>query len=169
MPFRSDFGLTRRGFLQSVAALTAAGGVLTTLAPLSRAQTQSSRGELRIAVASFPNSMDALKETNVLRFGVGETLMRLTPTYELQPWLADHVDNIDPVTWHIALRPNARFHDGSPVTATDVVNAFQTNYQVYPDGNALISKNSQFTALDDLLRTGSTGTNVGDVQAALVP
>ena len=87
MPFRSDFGLTRRAFLQNAAALTAAGSVLTTLTPLVRAQAQASRGELRIAVASFPNSMDALKETNVLRFGVGETLMRLSPTYELQPWL----------------------------------------------------------------------------------
>jgi peptide/nickel transport system substrate-binding protein len=92
--------------------------------------------------------MDALKETNVLRFGVGETLMRLTPTYQLAPWLADHVTNIDPLTWQIALRPNARFHDGSPVTSADVVKAFQRNYEAYPDGDKLISKNSQFTAPD---------------------
>ena len=143
--------LTRRTLLRS-AALTTAGGVLlqyAATAPIVAAKAQASRGELRIAVASFPNSLDALKETNVLRFGVGETLMRLTPSYSLQPWLADHVENVDPLTWHIVLRPNARFHDGSPVTAADVVESFRRNYIAYPGGDALISKNSQFTALDE--------------------
>src|SRR5438045_941711 len=91
--------LTRRRLLQSAAA-TAAGGVLIRGAtPVAAASVRgdvrraAASGELRIAVASFPNTLDALKETNVLRFGVGETLMRLTPTYELQPWLAERVDN----------------------------------------------------------------------------
>lgn len=56
------------------------------------------------------NSMDALKDTNVLRFGV----------------------------------------DGSPVSASDVVAAFAANYVAYPDGDKLISKDSQFTAVDPL-------------------
>ncbi len=88
--------LTRRALLYRT-VLGAAGGVLAACAALpaaaadlsvARAQTASPNGELRIAVASFPNTLDALKETNVLRFGVGETLMRLSPTFELQPWLA---------------------------------------------------------------------------------
>src|SRR5438876_1395471 len=127
--------LTRRALLYRT-VLGAAGGVLAACSayPVAaadlayvRAQT-APNGELKIAVASFPNTLDALKETNVLRFGVGETLMRLTPTYELQPWLADHVSNVDPLTWRIFLRPNALFHDGSPVTAADVVDAFRRNY-----------------------------------------
>ena len=93
--------------------------------------------------------MDALVETNVLRFGVGETLMRLTPSYELAPWLAESVVNIDPLTWRVMLRSNAKFHDGSPVTAGDVVEAFRRNYVAYPNGDALISKTAQITALDD--------------------
>jgi peptide/nickel transport system substrate-binding protein len=147
--------LTRRALLQRTTFGVLSGALLATTvrpgfaaAAVRRAQTTSPTGELRIAVASFPNSMDALKETNVLRFGVGETLMRLTPTYGLEPWLADHIQNVDPLTWHVVLRPNALFHDGSPVTADDVVAAFARNYQIYPDGSALISKDSQITALD---------------------
>jgi peptide/nickel transport system substrate-binding protein len=148
--------LTRRALLYRT-AVGAASGLLATsvvrpaFAQLrsASAQTAAPRGELRIAVASFPNTLDALLETNVLRFGVGETLMRLTPTYELQPWLAERVENVDPLTWRISLRPNARFHDGSPVTAADVVEAFRRNYIAYPDGDRLISKNSRITALDD--------------------
>ncbi len=130
--------------LAACAALPAAAADLS----VARAQTASPNGELRIAVASFPNTLDALKETNVLRFGVGETLMRLSPTFELQPWLAQRVDNVDPLTWHIFLRPNATFHDGAPVTAADVVEAFRRNYIAYPDGDRLISMNSRITALD---------------------
>lgn len=142
--------LTRRALLYRT-ALGAAGGVFAAsfLNPARiQAQTASPTGELRIAVASFPNTFDALKETNVLRFGVGETLMRLTPTYELQPWLAERVENVDPLTWQIFLRPNAKFHDGSPVTGADVVEAFRRNFIAYPDGDRLISKNSRITALD---------------------
>lgn len=105
-------------------------------------------GELRIAVASFPNTLDALKETNVLRFGIGETLMRLTPQYELEPWLAERVVNVDPLTWRVTLRSNAKFHDGSPVTAEDVVAAFRRNYDAYPNADGLVSKDTRITAVD---------------------
>ena len=153
----TNLRLTRRALLQR-SGLAAGGGMLalstiarsTALAAPIREQQTASTGELRIVVGSFPNTLDALKETNVLRFGVGETLMRLTPTYGLEPWLADHVTNIDPLTWHIVLRPNAKFHDGSSVTAADVVAAFQRNYIAYPGGDSLISKDSQFTALDPM-------------------
>jgi peptide/nickel transport system substrate-binding protein len=148
--------LTRRALLQRTTSGVVGGALVSLTAwPVSAAAAQrraqaaaAPSGELRIAVASFPNSMDALKETNVLRFGVGETLMRLTPNYGLEPWLADHVENVDPLTWHVFLRPNARFHDGTPVTSAAVIDAFHSNWQTYPDGSALISKDSQITALD---------------------
>src|SRR6266700_7798270 len=41
---------------------------------------------------------------------------------KLQMWLADKIDIApDGVTYTITLKPNAKFHDGSPVTAEDVV------------------------------------------------
>ena len=37
------------------------------------------------------------------------------------PGLAVSWRNIDPLTWEVKLRPNVKFHDGSPFTAEDVV------------------------------------------------
>lgn len=40
----------------------------------------------------------------------------------LELWLADHIDvSADGTTYTAVLKPNAKFHDGSPVTADDVV------------------------------------------------
>ena len=38
--------------------------------------------------------------------------------------LAERWEAKDPNTWHFHLRPDARWHDGSPVTAADVVHSF---------------------------------------------
>src|SRR6266700_7448506 len=41
---------------------------------------------------------------------------------KLEMWLAEKIDIApDGVTYTITLKPNAKFHDGSPVTAEDVV------------------------------------------------
>jgi peptide/nickel transport system substrate-binding protein len=40
------------------------------------------------------------------------------------PRLADHWERIDSLTWRFHLRPGARWHDGRPVTAEDVVFSF---------------------------------------------
>ncbi len=41
-----------------------------------------------------------------------------------QPSLAARWDRVDSLTWRFHLRPDARWHDGQPVTATDVVFSF---------------------------------------------
>ena len=41
---------------------------------------------------------------------------------ELSPWLAEsHTISEDGLTYRFTLKANAKFHDGSPVTAEDVV------------------------------------------------
>jgi peptide/nickel transport system substrate-binding protein len=45
---------------------------------------------------------------------------------KLTPWLAEsHTVTPDGLTWEFKLRSGAKFHDGSPVTADDVVYSFQ--------------------------------------------
>jgi len=45
---------------------------------------------------------------------------------KLEAWLAEsHTVSSDGLTWEFKLRPDSKFHDGSPVTAADVVFSFQ--------------------------------------------
>lgn len=129
--------------------------------------TAQPTGELRIVVASYPNTLDALKETNVLRFGLGETLMRLSPQYKLEPWLAQSLTNVDPLTWRVALRPNAKFWDGTPVTADAVIAAFRRNWEAYPNAHALISKDTRLTAVDPTTVEFKTPKQIGAFPNAL--
>lgn len=53
-------------------------------------------------------------------------LVLLDTALEAVPNLAERWDRPTPTTWVFHLRPGARFHDGSPVTAADVAYTFKT-------------------------------------------
>jgi peptide/nickel transport system substrate-binding protein len=57
---------------------------------------------------------------------VFDGLVALDPTLVPQPALATSWDNPDPTTWVFHLRPGVKFHDGTDLTADDVVYTFQT-------------------------------------------
>ncbi|MEV0165961.1 ABC transporter substrate-binding protein [Nonomuraea fuscirosea] len=52
---------------------------------------------------------------------VCERLMQTQPDMTVKPWLAERTERPDPKTMVLTLREDATFHDGSPVTADDVV------------------------------------------------
>ena len=128
-------------------ATAPAAGAAPATAP---ARPTQSTGELKMAVdGEFPATLDATKNAyQLLRLGVAETLTRITPQNQVVPWLAREVSAVDPSTWRVALRPNAKFWDGTPVTAQDVLNAFQTNWAAYPPANGLLDKNTQIKVVD---------------------
>jgi peptide/nickel transport system substrate-binding protein len=57
---------------------------------------------------------------------VFDGLVALDPTLAPQPALATSWENPDPTTWVFHLRDGVAFHDGSPLTAEDVVYTFTT-------------------------------------------
>ena len=126
-------------------------GATTTNAPAApAARPAQSTGELKLAIdGEFPATLDATKNAyQLVRLGLAETLTRLTPQNKLVPWLARDVSAVDPSTWRVSMRPNAKFWDGSPVTAQDVLNAFQANWAAYPAANGLLSKDTQIKVVD---------------------
>jgi peptide/nickel transport system substrate-binding protein len=79
---------------------------------------------LRFASAFDPNSLDPhalalLYQTRVVT-QIYEGLVNRDRDYRLEPALAVSWQMIGPTTWRFNLRPNVRFHDGTPLTADDV-------------------------------------------------
>jgi peptide/nickel transport system substrate-binding protein len=52
---------------------------------------------------------------------VFDTLVERDETLKLQPNLASAWRNIDPLTWEFTLKPDVRFHDGTPFTVADLL------------------------------------------------
>ena len=79
---------------------------------------------LTMAVAAEPSSMDPLfsrAQNNQQVENIFEHLISRDENLQIQPSLALAWRVVDPVTWEFKLRPNVRFHDGTPFTAADVV------------------------------------------------
>lgn len=112
--------------------------------------TVTPKGELRVAVGiDFPVALDATKTGfTMVRFGMGETLTRLTPENKLEPWLAQSVTNLDPATWRVVLRPNLTFWDGTPADAQAVIAAFKSNWETQPAASSLIDKATEIVAVN---------------------
>ncbi|WP_067177562.1 ABC transporter substrate-binding protein [Microtetraspora niveoalba] len=71
--------------------------------------------------ASFDWIYNASFETGQIMANVCEGLLRLAPDMSLEPALAESVANPTPTTWVYRMRPGVRFHDGTALTAKDVV------------------------------------------------
>lgn len=58
---------------------------------------------------------------NQVLANVCESLLRLNPDYTLSPGLAESFEHPTPTTWVYEIRDGVTFHDGTPLTAADVV------------------------------------------------
>ena len=58
---------------------------------------------------------------NQVLANVCESLLRLNPDYTLTPGLAESFEHPTPTTWVYTIRDGVTFHDGTPLTAADVV------------------------------------------------
>ncbi|HQR20785.1 MAG TPA: ABC transporter substrate-binding protein, partial [Burkholderiaceae bacterium] len=87
--------------------------------PAAQAQT------LRLASAFDPNSLDphalALLYQSRVVTQIYESLVNRDRDFRLEPALAVSWQAVDSKTWRFRLRPNVKFHDGTPMTADDVV------------------------------------------------
>lgn len=56
-----------------------------------------------------------------VRYGLTETLFKITDDFQIEPWLADSYENVDNYTWKIKLKDGITFSTGKTVTGDDVV------------------------------------------------
>lgn len=103
-----------RRALVAAATLTLAGGVWAAPA-----------GLLRVATAFDPQTMDphsvALLYHTRVALQIYESLIGRDAQFKLEPALALSWQNTSPTSWRFKLRPGVTFHDGTPLTADDVV------------------------------------------------
>lgn len=126
-------------------ALVVSGAVAAAMLAAGAAQAQSGSidvveltpapaGELdhiSWAVTSEPASLDWIRNadttTGSILANVCEGLLRLAPDMTLEPALAESVEHPDATTWIYRLRDGVKFHDGTPMTADDVVFSLNRN------------------------------------------
>jgi peptide/nickel transport system substrate-binding protein len=116
--------LTRRRTLGGLAAGALAAGTLPRMASAADTTTFVSGTQL-------PANLDPHQVYDVpmqgLMLNAYDNLYRYQgDPPKIVPWLAEsHTVSADGLIWEFKLRPNLKFHDGSPLTAEDVVFSFQ--------------------------------------------
>ncbi len=118
--------------LKSLFAVALA-GLLTFAAPLS---AQERGGALKIALFPEPPTavagLSGIGSAGILSSKIYEALVRFDFELGPQPWLARSWQRSeDGLVWTFDLVENAKWHDGKPFTAADVV----TSYQVFSKEN----------------------------------
>ena len=97
------------------------GLLIAALAMSGIAQAQT----LRWASQGDPQTMDPHSQnesmTNMMNGQVYEKLVNRDKQLGIVPALATEWQQVSPTLWRFKLRPNVRFHDGTPFTADDVV------------------------------------------------
>jgi peptide/nickel transport system substrate-binding protein len=92
---------------------------------LACAASTASAADLRIGLAADVTSMDPhfvnIQPNNLVAWHVFDALTRVDENARLVPGLAESWKAIDATTWEFRLRRGVKFHDGSELTAEDVV------------------------------------------------
>src|SRR5512139_537385 len=93
--------------------------------------------DLRIGVAADVTSMDPhflnLQPNVNISWHVFDALTHVNEDARLIPGLAESWRAVDPLTWEFRLRRGVKFHDGTDLTAEDVVFSIERVFQV-PNG-----------------------------------
>src|SRR5580658_1136056 len=78
-----------------------------------------------------------------------EPLIRRDRNLKLEPALATEWKNIDPTTWRIKLRQGVKFHDGTPLTAEDVIFSIQRARAAGADVTSQLAPVKEVKKVDD--------------------
>ncbi|CAG2143848.1 ABC transporter substrate-binding protein [Cupriavidus plantarum] len=113
--------LSRRAWLRlGAAASFALGTAALTLAPAHAARAEDLRVGLAADVTSMDPQWNNAGPNNAIALHVFESLVFMDKNARYIPGLALSWKPINPTTWEIKLRPNVKWHDGSPFTSADV-------------------------------------------------
>lgn len=120
------------------------------------AATPAVAQDLKIGLAAEPSAMDPhfhnLTPNSALLSHIFERLVETAPDNKLIPGLAESWKTVSDTVWEFKLRPNVKWHDGSPFTADDVIFTFERapNVPNSPSSFAAAVKGKTIKKIDDL-------------------
>jgi peptide/nickel transport system substrate-binding protein len=125
------------------------------------AAAQKSADTLRLAMRNALPNIDPyynnLRTGLVLHHQGWDTLVYRNPdTFKIEPLLATEWNFVDPTTLDFALRPGVKFHDGSPLTADDVVYTLN----IAADPASKVSTPANYNWIDRAEKTGELSVRV---------
>jgi len=95
------------------------------VAPFSIASAQQLRIGLAATITSVDPHFHVIGPNGALARHVFDGLFNQDDRQRIVPALVERVETPDPVSWILHLRRDAKFHDGSPLTADDVAATFR--------------------------------------------
>jgi peptide/nickel transport system substrate-binding protein len=153
MGYRTS-GIDRRTLLLA----TGAAGIVTTLGKPATAQ-EAPTGSARIGVSEDGYRTD--ERANIgyfpLNTNIFESLVYLTPDYQIEPLLAESWEFVAPGTWRITLRQGVSFHDGTPFNAEAVK---YTMDRIASNGGGVMGLGEESTVIVDDYTVEITPTSV---------
>ncbi len=124
--------------------------IATAMAAAATAQAQT----LRWASQGDPQTMDPHSQnesmTNMMNGQVYERLIARDKQLNIVPSLATSWEQVSPLVWRFKLRPNVKFHDGSVMTADDVVYSIGRGQQTTSQINNYATAVGTAVKVDDL-------------------
>ena len=84
-------------------------------------------------------------------YGITENLLKLTDDFDVEPWLAKSVENVDEHTWTFELRDDVTFTNGEKMTGDAVKACLERTYEENP-------RATETLALDSIEADGQTVT-----------
>jgi len=94
------------------------------VAPIAQTSTATQPAavaqELVVGMPSDNFRTDERANLGMYYTGIYDTLVRMTPDYQVIPMLATSWEFVEPNTWRFTLRKDVTFHDGQPFTAAAV-------------------------------------------------
>ncbi|MEG0378900.1 MAG: ABC transporter substrate-binding protein, partial [Eubacterium sp.] len=91
-------------------------------------------GTLNIGVTSFADTLEPTEQYFswvIMRYGIGETLVKFNNEMGAEPWLAESWTlGSDNLTWTLKIREGVKFSNGTPLTAELVKASLERTFQM---------------------------------------
>ncbi len=126
--------------------------ILAVVAGTGRAAPGAAENVVRFTVDAEVQTFDPHSAWNLITImatgQVYERLLNISDQLELEPALATSWRSVDPMTWEFELRQGVRFHDGTPLTAADVVFSINRAIGKVSEFNYMLDSVARVEAVD---------------------